>query len=1806
MDEAFSATLVNVIGLNEAQRQLLVDQSLTDESTLALLDEDAITDLYSKRPFLTASIITKMRLKALRLWLQDKEDVDAEYSIADFNEEECKDMLKKMSRKSSSSSSKDRSKKSDVKPPDKFNGKQRNWKTWKAEFEAYLSAIRGDNGTPLSYIIRDDDDMTEDQLDELEGPAKEIYEAPLQGTYFERDNYQVFQHLRTQIVGSSAETHIESFEKKSDGRNAWLFLKTKYEGEDARNAAIAIARKEISSASWERNLKNWSFDDYCLRHTKANNTLSKYGVPVDGPSQVRAFLDGIHNHSMDGVKSNVMFDSETKGDLGKAIIKFKDTTSALNLVSSGRFSQEDHRRIGSASRGRGSQGRGGQRDGRNNKRPYDHGSGSGYRGGRGGGRGYHGRGRYQSQPGRGRNEAPDDGLKLDKNVLEQMSPKQRAAFYKGREAMRAPDDTHTQRSIAGLHSSASQQPDEISAITEAQANAQMNAASSQFGKEGNRSLNNSSRKQGAVVSGERFISSTRTNRSAPRYDYDKRARAEIDSRADTVCAGSTFKLLEESSQYCVVSGFHSDMAPMQNIPVATVATAYDDPVTQETYVLVFFEALYFGDTMEHSLVSPMQLRHNGLRVDQTPRQYDANSNHGITFPKDDEHDLFIPFHLHGCISYFSSRLPTDSEMERCRYVYMTEDATWNPYSDSFKQAELPYQHQTPRLVASTNTSARNIYGVSSNTRRCDVAPSILAKRLGISVYNAEMTLNNTTQLAVHNLSAPLSQRVRTRQAQLRQPRLNCRLYSDTLFSDQKSLLGNTCAQAFLAGNCGFSAIYGMSTKADAGDKLNTFITTYGIPETLTTDGAKEETLGTWNAVRKKFLIHQTTTEPYSPQQHKTEIEIKALKSHYRRIMHNNAVPESLWDFGLQHVARIRSFVARDSLHGRTPFELMTGQTPDISDIMHFGFYDWVMFYEPAGFPSKREFLGRWLGPAEHVGQALCSYILKENGQIIARSTVRPLTPEELVDAAAIKLQEAFTQKVNEIIGAFDGTLILESPNDEPEVSLAPPDPSPDDTAATAPLQTTPDAAVGIDHLIHATVILPRGDRSELGRVTDRKRNSDGLYIGRKHRIPTLDSRVYVVEFPDGEQVDISYNTLAEHLFSQVDSEGNQYQIFKEIVNHRRGKGAVDKADQFTHYQGKKSKKKTTAGWDLEVEWKDGSTSWLSLRELKNSNSVEVAQYAIDNRIDAEPAFDWWVHDVIRRKKRLIKMSQSHRLRTGYKFGLRVPNTVEEALEIDKERGDTLWQDAINKEMTNVRIAFDIRSDNTPPPGFQKIPHNIIFEIKMDFTRKARLVAGGHKTAPPTQLTYSSVVSRESVRMGFLLAALNDVDIVAADVGNAYLNATTKEKVYIITGPEFGPLDQGKVAVIVRALYGLKSSGAMWRSHFAANLRDMGFTSSLGDPDIWFRAAEKPDKTEYYEYILVYVDDLLIVSHQADTILQILEEHFKYRLKDVGPPKRYLGANIEQVEINGMKTWSMSAREYLEKSIPVIEERFGPLKQNNKVTTPLPKDYHPELDTSKFLNDEYIEVYQSYMGILRWAVELGRIDLAQAASLMARFQAAPRADHLTKVIGIFAYIKKHLQSRIVFDFRTRDWSRVAWTSHDWNDYYPDAHEVMPNNAPPPRGKAVQLSMFCDASHATDLITRRSTTGIIIFAQGTPIIWYSKRQNTIETSTFGSEFVALKIATEMVEGFRYRLRMMGVPIAAQVNTFCDNDSVVKNVTNPASTLTKKHNAIAYHKVRESVAAEVQRIAYEPGKYNMSDLLTKILSGPLFKACCDRIFQ
>ena len=165
-------------------------------------------------------------------------------------------------------------------------------------------------------------------------------------------------------------------------------------------------------------------------------------------------------------------------------------------------------------------------------------------------------------------------------------------------------------------------------------------------------------------------------------------------------------------------------------------------------------------------------------------------------------------------------------------------------------------------------------------------------------------------------------------------------------------------------------------------------------------------------------------------------------------------------------------------------------------------------------------------------------------------------------------------------------------------------------------------------------------------------------------------------------------------------------------------------------------------------------------------------------------------------------------------------------------------------------------------------------------------------------------------------------------------------------------------------------------------------------------------------------------------------------------------------------------------------------------------------------------------------------------------------------------------------------------------YPNAQEELPEGIREPLGRYVQIAVFADAAHADDLVTRRSTSGFIVFVNGTPIRWYSKRENTVEGSTYGSEFIAMRIATEMIIALRNDLRMLGIPLVGPASLFWDNQSVVINSTVPSSMLKKKHNSICYHKVRESIAAGILRIAKEPTETNLADILTKPLAGPRFK--------
>ena len=216
------------------------------------------------------------------------------------------------------------------------------------------------------------------------------------------------------------------------------------------------------------------------------------------------------------------------------------------------------------------------------------------------------------------------------------------------------------------------------------------------------------------------------------------------------------------------------------------------------------------------------------------------------------------------------------------------------------------------------------------------------------------------------------------------------------------------------------------------------------------------------------------------------------------------------------------------------------------------------------------------------------------------------------------------------------------------------------------------------------------------------KDNQGRPIGIASDNPIFDTRMYEVEYQDGHTVALAANLIAENLFAQVDEEGNRSVLFDEIVDVRTDGTQGLQQDAFVTTSSRMQHQViTTNGWEVNIKWKDGSTTWNKLKYIKDSYPVQLAEYAVENRVLEEPAFTWWVKFVLRKRDRIISKTQRHWLNT-HKYGIRVTRTVEEAIRIDKENGETLWWDAIMKEMKNVRPDFKVfeKRKEDIPIGYQ--------------------------------------------------------------------------------------------------------------------------------------------------------------------------------------------------------------------------------------------------------------------------------------------------------------------------------------------------------------------------------------------------------------------------------------------------------------------------------------------------------------------------
>jgi hypothetical protein len=552
------------------------------------------------------------------------------------------------------------------------------------------------------------------------------------------------------------------------------------------------------------------------------------------------------------------------------------------------------------------------------------------------------------------------------------------------------------------------------------------------------------------------------------------------------------------------------------------------------------------------------------------------------------------------------------------------------------------------------------------------------------------------------LNPTLSRHFPTNNCMLRYPRMPHPVLGNTMFAGTESKNGNKCCQVF-ATNFGWAHAHPLKQKGEAHEVLLLMFKRDGVPPEMILDGSKEQVEGAFKHKLKEVNCHLSVTEPYAPWQQAAKGCILELKQGVSHKMIKTGVPKCLWDHCIKLEGLIRSHTKNDiyATGGEVPETIMKGGTAYISQICEFAWYDWVMFRDTVNtiaFPDKRLTLGRYLGPAIDIGLALTAKILKQNGQYVCRLTLWHLTPEETLCtvqiAARVHFDNIIVERINpkSVPGDFPvedltpeyehyhGHTIAEDTDNTYEEG------SPDNDDLD-PLPT-PEAG---DNYISAEILLPLGGVLRWGKVISCKRDADGNTVGRAHDRPILDTRTYDIEFDNGTISELTANKIAECMYAQCDPGGNQYVLLDCFVDFDKLSTAISLADQNIVVKGRPSKRCNTYGWKICCQWKDGSMIWEFLKDLKESHPLEMAEYAVMQGIDYEPEFNWWVPQVMRLWKHIISLVKKRKmsyLKKNLKFGIEVPTSVDHALEIDKQNGNTLWADAIGKEMKDLCIAFN--------------------------------------------------------------------------------------------------------------------------------------------------------------------------------------------------------------------------------------------------------------------------------------------------------------------------------------------------------------------------------------------------------------------------------------------------------------------------------------------------------------------------------------
>ena len=1272
----------------------------------------------------------------------------------------------------------------------------------------------------------------------------------------------------------------------------------------------------------------------------------------------------------------------------------------------------------------------------------------------------------------------------------------------------------------------------------------------------------------------------------------------VDRGANGGLAGSDMRVIYKTHRKINISGI--DNHDVNGLDVVTAATLLNTSLGK--VIGIFNEYAHLGKGS--SIHSSGQLEWFKTHVDE--KSIKVGGTQLITTLD----GYSVPLLIKDGLAYATSLgRPTDHDMDSYPHVFFTSPDEWDPSVldhdpppldglDPSQVLDQPfgdpmfdaYGDFNERIIANLNILldappedcrlyTANLHQSSSQEPDWNALRPFFAWTSPSSIQD---TFNVTTRhgIAPHTQDY-IKKHFKSRNPVFNIPRRSEAVATDTIFSDTPAVDdGSTMAQFFCGRDTLVCDAYGIKSTKQFINTLSDNIRKRGAMDTLISDGGKYEISKRVTDLLRSLFIKDYQSEPYHQHQNKAENRFGLAKRYTNTVMNTSGCPACCWLLCLQNICVVLNHLASPTLQGICPVQALEGTTPDISFLHHFSFYEPIYYRidssEPdLNFPSSsNEKKGYWVGFADNQGDSLTWRILTEDTQkIIIRSGVR----------------SALRTTTNQRLASSSGegtTLPFPIPYPQQSSNSLPLDPIDASTSNFEQFVKSqsgededhpiPMTNIDIPNLLGRSFLLSPEDNGERYMATIIDIDDHGQHLE--------DIKFKLKTSKDQAEEIMSYNQLMDYIQKGTDAEEDPDSLFKfrDIVAHQ---GPLESNDP--NHKGSK--------YTVMVEWESGEITYEPLALISKDDPITCAVYA--KKHDLLDTTGWkHLKRYAKTSKRLIRAVKQSRIRqvrasARYQHGFQVPRDYNDAMRLDKENGNTHWQDAMDLELTQIHEYKVFRDTGkakfhngkvVTPDGFQKIRVHFVYAVKHDGRFKARLVADGHLTKEPVESIYSGVVSLRSLRMVVFLSQLNNLEIWGADVGNAYLEAYTDEKLCIMAGPEIKEL-QGHLLIMVKALYGTRSGGARWHDRLFDILQELKFKPSKADPDVWMRP--EPGGT-CYEYIAVYVDDLAIAAKDPEAFCNELKKKYNLKLKGVGPLEYHLGCTYKK---DPDETLAADPRRYVNKILESYERMF--MEKPRKSRPPLEGGDHPELDTSELCDEHQTKQFQTLIGQLQWLISLGRSDIAVHVMSLSRFRAQPRKGHLDRAKRIVGYLLFLPDGAIRFRTGEPDFSSLRDQEYDWTrTVYSGACEQIPHDIPKPLGKHVQTTHYVDANLHHDLATGKAVTAVLHFLNQTPIDAYTKRQSTVETATYGSEFVAARTAVDQIIDIRTTLRYLGVPIRDMSYMFGDNRSVVTSSTIPNSTISKRHHLASYHRVREAIAAKLISFHWKDGKSNPADILSK----------------